>query len=228
MTAELVQMPQMKKLRIALVDDQSEARERLAQVLSFFEEIDIVWTASSAAQALEIMQTKGVKVDVFLLDIEMPVSNGIELCKKLRDQGEEGAILMLSVSDSETYLNEALKVGANGYLLKGENPRVILRMAQDAAEGRLAFSPEMAQKTLHMLRQESPKMGLQISEFALTRREKQVLSFLVQSKTYQDIAEELVISPLTVRSHIENLYRKLGVHSKAELVAMAYQNNWTF
>lgn len=219
-------MPQERKIPIALIDDHLESRERLAEVLNLFEEVEVVWTASSASETLQKIDSHS-PVQLLLLDIEMPRVNGIQLCKEIRSRGIKTPILMLSVSDREEYLEAALKSGADGYLLKGESPRVIIRMIKDACEGRLAFSPEMARKTLDMLRSENSPQAKPMEQYGLTPREREVLAQLIQGKTYQDIAESLIISPLTVRSHIENLYRKTEVHNKAELVALAYQNKWS-
>lgn len=216
----------MEKLKTALVDDHQDSREKLATTLALLEEVEVVWTAGDGAEALVKYQAQPQAVKVFLLDVEMPVMNGLELCAALRAKDCEAPILMLSVSDKAMHLEQALQAGANGYLLKGESPRVISRMLREVADGRLAFSPEMAQKTLGLLRakEQAPKQVM--ADFSLTKREVEVLRHLTTGLSYQEIAQALVVSPLTVRSHMENLYRKLGVHNKAEAIALALRNNW--
>lgn len=216
----------MEKLKIALVDDHQDSREKLATTLALLEEVEVVWTAGDGAEALVKYQAQPQAVKVFLLDVEMPVMNGLELCAALRAKDCEAPILMLSVSDKAMHLEQALQAGANGYLLKGESPRVISRMLREVADGRLAFSPEMAQKTLHILRSKETIAQKDVGDYGLTKRELQVLGHIVKGLTYQEIAQTLVVSPLTVRSHMENLYRKLGVHNKAEAIALALRNNW--
>lgn len=216
----------MEKLKIALVDDHQASREKLATTLALLEEVEVVWTAGDGAEALAKYQAQPQSVQVFLLDVEMPVMNGLELCAALRAKDCEAPILMLSVSDKAMHLEQALQAGANGYLLKGESPRVISRMLREVADGRLAFSPEMAQKTLHILRSKESIAQKDVGDYGLTKRELQVLGHIVKGLTYQEIAQTLVVSPLTVRSHMENLYRKLGAHNKAEAIALALRNNW--
>ncbi len=207
-----------------MVDDQKASLDRFAALLSYFEEFKIIWTASSAKEALR--KAEDEVPDVFLLDLEMPKRDGVQLCQDLRSRSIKAKILMLSISDRNDHLKRALHAGADGYLLKGERPEVLLRMIKDSLEGRMAFSAEMAQQSLAMMRSPMPEDLQTPEDYELSKRELQVLKHLVSGETYTDIAQSLIISPLTVRSHMENIYRKLQVQNKTQAINIALRNQW--
>lgn len=213
-----------KSISLALVDDQKTSLDRFADLISYFEGFQLRWKAQSGAEALRKMNQE--PVEVILLDMEMPGMNGAELCQALREASYRGKIVMLSVSDQDFHLKQALKAGADGYLLKGERPETLIRMLNDSLEGRMAFSAEMAQKTLDILREPAEGDLVAPSDYKLSKRELEVLRQMTGGATYTDIADALNISPLTVRSHMENLYRKLGVHNKAEAINIALKHQW--
>lgn len=211
-------------ISIALVDDQKHSLERFRDLFSFFADFEILWMANSGSEALSKLSEKAPQI--LLLDLEMPVMSGIEVCKTLRLEGYQGKILMLTISDTTQHLKSALSAGADGYILKGERPEVLMRMLQDSLEGRLAFSAEMAQQTLNLARSPLEENSKLPEDYNLSKRELQVLEKLVKGATYTDIANQLTISPLTVRSHMENIYRKLEVHNKANAINLALKNRW--
>lgn len=211
-------------ISIALVDDQKHSLERFRDLFSFFADFEILWMAYSGSEALTKLSEKAPQI--LLLDLEMPVMSGIEVCKALRLEGYQGKILMLTISDTTQHLKSALSAGADGYILKGERPEVLMRMLQDSLEGRLAFSAEMAQQTLNLARSPLEENSKLPEDYNLSKRELQVLEKLVKGATYTDIANQLTISPLTVRSHMENIYRKLEVHNKANAINLALKNRW--
>lgn len=211
-------------IRIGLVDDQKQSLERLHDLFSFFADFEIIWMANSGTEALAKLSE--APPQILLLDLEMPNMSGIEVCRALRSSGFNGKILMLTISDTAQHLKSALSAGADGYILKGERPEILMRMLQDSLEGRLAFSAEMAQQTLNLARSPLEEDHKLPEDFNLSKRELQVLEKLVKGATYTDIANQLIISPLTVRSHMENIYRKLEVHNKANAINLALKNRW--
>lgn len=210
--------------KVALVDDQKLSLDRFADLLSYFDNFQLIWKANSAREALA--KFKNAAPDLFLLDLEMPNINGVELCSKLRSANFKGKILMLSISNTDQHLKQALQAGADGYLLKGERPETLVRMMKESMEGRMAFSAEMAQKTMNMVRRPLNEHLSSPEDYQISKREGEVLKLLIEGKTYTNIADELVISPLTVRSHMENIYRKLEVHNKAGAINLALKNRW--
>ncbi len=212
-------------IKLAIVDDSPVIRENLERVFSLFDEIEICWIAKDGEEAVWEVE-KGLAIpDVILMDIEMRVMNGIEATQRIKSVKPDIKVVILSVVREENLVQQALQAGADGYLLKDEKPMKMLELIKNAVEGRFPLSPEIAQQTLKTLRnsgspKESPK------DYQLTKREQEVLKHLVGGKTYQQIAEELVVSPLTIRSHMENLYRKLNINNKAEAVSIAVKNGW--
>jgi DNA-binding NarL/FixJ family response regulator len=212
-------------IKVALVEDNRELRENMERLFSIFEEIKLIFSVEDGAEAIRAVNTSEVSPDVILMDIEMRDIDGITATSQIKKDHPEIKILMLSVFDQKEKVKAALSAGADGYLLKGEKPMKILDLIKEAVEGRLPMSPDIAQKTRGMFRAASEgNSGME--DFGLTRREKEVLEQLVIGRTYQEIGEYLHISPLTVRTHMENLYRKLKVHNKAEAIGLALKNSW--
>lgn len=214
-------------IKIAITDDKREIRQNLERIFEIFEEVDVVFTASDGEDAVHQMTTQPVKPEVILMDIEMRKMNGIEATRQIKQRFPMVKIIMLTVFEDEHNIFEAIKAGADGYLLKDEKPQKIIHAIQNTYEGRLAMSPLVAMKTLELLRQTPEPTQLSTpKDFQLTKREIEILEPLSKGKTYQTIAKELFISPKTVRSHIENIYKKLDVHSKVAASEVALKNKW--
>ena len=212
-------------IKVALVEDNRELRENMERLFSIFEEIELIFSVEDGAEAIRAVNTLEDSPDVILMDIEMRDIDGITATSQIKKDHPEIKILMLSVFDQKEKVKAALSAGADGYLLKGEKPMKILDLIKEAVEGRLPMSPDIAQKTRGMFRA-AIEGNSGMEDFGLTRREKEVLEQLVIGRTYQEIGEYLHISPLTVRTHMENLYRKLKVHNKAEAIGLALKNSW--
>jgi DNA-binding NarL/FixJ family response regulator len=155
--------------------------------------------------------------DVILMDIDMPVLNGLDTLTKVKSIKPELPVIMYTVFDDNDHLFEALKRGANGYLLKKTTPTRLLSAIVDIRNGEVPMSAAIAQKVLKFFsEQQSPT-----PQYGLTAREKQLLKLLVDGFSYKMIAAELLISIDTVRSHIKKIYEKLNVHSVSEAVSKA-------
>ncbi|MEM7035861.1 MAG: response regulator transcription factor, partial [Bacteroidota bacterium] len=202
--------------------------KHLQKLLAPFKDLHIVFTAMNGAEAVEKMAFYADKVDLLLMDIEMPEMNGIEATRILREKYPKVAIVMLTVFEHEAHLLEAMQAGAAGYLLKDEPGPQIRAGVLQAMEGRLPLSPTMALKAVSRLGASAPDRSekARLAAFGLTTREREVYAGLVEARTYTQIAETLFISPKTVRRHMENLYKKLKVNSKAEAIVLAHENNW--
>jgi DNA-binding NarL/FixJ family response regulator len=213
-------------IKVAIVDDNRVVRESLAQVFSFFEDMQLVWVAADGEEAVKLIESDLIIPEVVLMDIEMGVMNGIEATRLIKAMHPEIKVLVLSVVKMEEKVIEAIAAGADGYLLKGEKPLTIIELIKNVVEGRLPLSPEVTAIMLKNIRGTLEPSKKAVTDYNLTRRETEVLQHLVAGRTYQQIADVLVVSPLTIRSHMENLYRKLSVHNKAEAVALAVRNAW--
>ena len=226
-------MSDLMPIRIAVVDDNPGLLRTLLQNLALFSEVEVVCTAMDGEQA--IRQIDKHQPQVILMDIEMPVLDGITATARIKQQWPSINVLMLTIFDRDDKLFEAIKAGASGYLLKDERPARIVQAIEDVVAGGAPMSPGIALKTLTLLRQQtlidkSVEKSLQMlplpDAFALTNREIEILELVVEGYTPGQIADRLFISASTVRKHVENIYGKLRVHSRLEAIRLAEQNRW--
>lgn len=159
--------------------------------------------------------------DVILMDIDMPGVNGLEGLKKIRAINNEVKILMLTVFDDNKNVFEAIKNGANGYILKKTPPARLLEYITEAHTGGAPMTASVATQVLKMFSQMNNEKG---EDYNLSDREKQVLQLLVEGYSYKMIANDMFIAIDTVRSHIKKIYEKLHVNSKSEAVAKAFKD----
>jgi DNA-binding NarL/FixJ family response regulator len=167
-------------------------------------------------------EVEAFKPDVVLMDIDMPGTNGIQGLKAIREHNADVKVLMLTVFDDNTNVFEAIKSGANGYILKKTQPAKLLEYIEDAHNGGAPMSSSIATQVLKMFSQVHHPVH---EDYNLTEREKKVLQLLVNGYSYKMIAAEMFIAIDTVRSHIKKIYEKLHVNSKSEAVAKAFKNN---
>ena len=159
--------------------------------------------------------------DVILMDIDMPGINGMEGLKNIRQVNTSVKILMLTVFDDNKNVFEALRNGANGYILKKTTPAKLLEYISEAASGGAPMTASIATQVLKMFAEIN---DIVFPDYKLSEREKEVLQFLVNGYSYKMIASEMNISIDTVRSHIKKIYEKLHVNSKSEAVAKAFKD----
>ena len=182
--------------------------------MSSFSGYRVEWAMGSAEEAIGTQ----VPVDIILLDINLPELSGVEAIPFFKEKFPGQKIIMLTILEDEFNIMTAIKNGADGYILKKTNPQKILDAIQQVYEGGAALTPMVAKQVLSFF-QPVPKEKQQLS--ALTKREHEILSCIVSGITNERIAAELFISTQTVRNHIKNIYEKLQVHSKAQVVAKA-------
>lgn len=215
------------KILVGIVDDNTLLAQQLQENLSAAENIEVVMIASSGEDAIRKLPALSRLPQVLLMDIEMPVMNGIE-ATALITRNTDIRILILTVFDTDDKVFEAIKAGAAGYLLKDSKPHRIITAIEDVLMGGAPMSPHIAAKTLELLRSKtaSTDQVQQPKDFNLSDRETEILRLLTQGLSYQQIANTLFISHGTVRKHVENIYGKLHVNSKAQAVSMAHKKNW--
>ncbi len=214
-------------IKVAVVEDKQALRNNLIQVIQLLSELKMCFSAQNGSDAIEQYNNSVSKPDVILMDIEMPVMNGIEATRTLKELQPNLKIIILTVFEQKEKILSALRAGADGYLLKGEPPLRILEAVKETVEGKLSMSPVAAQATLDFFRSTvDNKNTKSTDDYNLTKREIEILELLTQGKPYKLIATDLFISEKTVRSHVENLYRKLEVHSKMEANNIAQTNRW--
>jgi|GEM_PF-18809 len=222
---QMTHKQQAQGIRVAIVDDNKATVQSLSEVLNYNPKTTVSFIARSGIEFLE--KIKSIHPDQFpdvvIMDVNMPVMNGIEAVRQGKILYPEVKFLMLTVFDDEDTLFEAIRAGASGYLLKDERASVILSHIENLMEdGSSPMSPRIARKTLDLLAASGkPIAGKQIVELKdLTAREKDVLYLLVDGLEYRDISERLHISPHTVRKHISNIYEKLHISSKAQAIRL--------
>ncbi|AWM14242.1 DNA-binding response regulator [Flavobacterium sediminis] len=216
----------MQNIRLAIIDDNSFLINAIKEKLSFFNDIQIKYTANNGQEIIEKL-AKDKNLEVLLMDIEMPMMNGIEATLEIKQRYPQIKIIMLTVFDNDENIFNAIKAGADGYLLKEVDPNSLYQGIQETLSGGAAMTPSIALKTLKLLRNpiNLEEDQTESEEIKLSSREIDVLEQLSKGLSYTVIAENLFLSPSTVRKHIENIYSKLQVHSKLEAVQKAKKNN---
>lgn len=221
------------KIPIAIVDDSSQNRLFLAEQIRHSEDIVICFTAKNGVDFLEKMKatTSNLHPAIVLMDIEMPEMNGIETVGYGRQLYPDLKFMMLTVFDDDEKIFEAIKNGASGYLLKDEKTSTIIDYIQQLSDiGGAPMSPSIARKALSLLSRSSINDTVAANKNDLTEklseRECDVLKLVVEGKDYRAIAEKLFLSTHTIRKHIANIYEKLHVSSKAQVINLALQRKW--
>jgi DNA-binding NarL/FixJ family response regulator len=212
-------------LKVGIVDDKAYLRQLLAEKVNQTPNASVVLLAENGEDFIKKLKELPTqqRPGIVLMDLEMPIMNGIEAVCLAKEEYPDIEYLMLTVFDEDEKIFEALKAGASGYLLKDESFEYILdSMIQVLSEGGVPMSPRIARKALAMLRVatiEKPQAPKE--ETNLTDRELEILELIVKGLNYQEIADKLIISPNTVRKHIQNIYQKLHVTTKLAAVKVA-------
>jgi DNA-binding NarL/FixJ family response regulator len=206
-------------IRVAVVDDQELFRRGLTMLLGVEEDIEVVGEAGDGVAATELAAT--AVPDVVLMDVRMPKRSGIEACLSIKDVAPSAKIIMLTVSDEEADLYDAVKNGASGYLLKDSSIDEVAQAIRVVAEGQSLISPSMAVKLLDEFKQMTRSERQQVPTPRLTDRELEVLKLVAQGLNNREIAKRLFISENTVKNHVRNILEKLQLHSRMEAVMYA-------
>lgn len=208
------------KIKIAIAEDNPHLADSIRENLSAFEEVVVLFVAKNGKELLQ--KIPSAIPDIILMDINMPLMNGIEATHAVKHHFQDVKIIMLTVFDEEEKIFQSILAGATGYLLKDEKPARIISALEEALEGGAPMSPVIAAKALQMIRgKKTEKASPEENKYNLTKREFEILDLISSGDSYQKIAGKLFISPKTVRKHIENIYIKLQVHNKVEAVKIA-------
>lgn len=212
------------KIKLAIIDDNSFLIKAIREKLSFFEDIQIKFSALNGAELLTKLG-ENHNLGVLLMDIEMPVLNGIEATAIIKQKYPQIKVIMLTAFDNDENIFNAIKAGADGYLLKEVNPTDLHQGIIETLNGGAAMNPSIALKTLKLLRNPIDfDAKTEEEEIKLSIREIEVLEQLSKGLNYNQIADNLILSPSTIRKHIENIYTKLQVHNKLEAIQKAKSN----
>jgi DNA-binding NarL/FixJ family response regulator len=211
----------IETLRVLIVDDHALFRRGLLMVLEQEPDIEVIGEASDGAEAVKKAQE--LMPDVVLMDVRMPKRSGIEAAGEIKDLLPHAKILMLTISDDEGDLYEAIKAGASGYLLKEISIEEVADAIRSVWAGQSRISPSMASKLLTEFAAMSKRADekRQVPPPRLTDREMEVLSLVAEGLNNRDIGQRLFISENTVKNHIRNILEKLHLHSRMEAVVYA-------
>src|SRR3954463_1246204 len=206
-------------IRVLICDDHALFRRGLIMVLESEEGIDVVAEAEDGQEA--IRKVDEVAPDVILMDVRMPRMSGIEATRAISDTAPAAKVLMLTVSDDEQDLYEAVKAGATGYLLKEISIEEVANAIRAVVTGQSLISPSMASKLLSEFNNLAKQAQQKVLVPKLTDRELQVLKLVAQGMSNREVAEDLFISENTVKNHVRNILEKLHLHSRMEAVVYA-------
>jgi DNA-binding NarL/FixJ family response regulator len=210
-------------IRTMIVDDHALFRRGLEMVLEEEQDIELVGQASDGAEAVE--KAAESLPDVVLMDIRMPRSSGIEACRAMKEAAPSAKIVILTISDEEEDLFEAIRAGASGYLLKDIPLDEVADAVRAVHGGQSLINPSMAGKLLTefatLAKRDDEERAQEVPAPRLTEREMQVLKLMARGMNNRDIAKELFISENTVKNHVRNILEKLQIHSRMEAVMIA-------
>lgn len=217
-----------KMTYIAIVDDKKSILAALEARLAATGDIAVLFTAENGKEFLEKMaeSRRTVEPDVVLMDIDMPVMDGIETVEKLKERYPQSKILMLTIFDEDDKIFRAIKAGASGYLLKDEPVEKIKEAIFSLRDNEGApMSPSIARRALNLLMRAQMDVAEvnrenDLNQYQLSEREKEILLLLVDGLEYKEIAITTGLSPYTVRNHVSNVYRKLHITSKTQAIKM--------
>lgn len=201
-----------KKSSILLVDDHPLLRKGLKQLLSFEDDLEVIAEASNGPDALEIAEREDP--DLIILDLHMQGMDGLQTLTKLRDIGVTSRIIMLTVSDSDDDVLEAISKGADGYLLKDTDPDLLLEQIKLSITGKMVLSEAITQVLAAAIRRPTVRPTSELD--TLTAREVEILECIAKGMSNKVIARELDISDGTVKVHVKHLLKKLGLRSRVE------------
>ena len=210
---------QPERLRVLVCDDHALFRRGLQMVLDQEEDLELVGEASDGVEVIERAQE--LMPDVILMDVRMPKRSGIEACVAIKEVAPTARIIMLTVSDEEADLYDAVKNGASGYLLKDSSIDEVAQAIRVVADGQSLISPSMAIKLLDEFKQMSRGDHNLSPGPKLTERELEVLRLVAHGLNNREIAKQLFISENTVKNHVRNILEKLQLHSRMEAVMYA-------
>ena len=230
-----------RKIKVLLADDHQLFREGLKRILNMEEDLEVIGECSDGIQVLEFCNH--TKPDIVLMDINMPVENGVVATERLRDLFPDVKVIILSIHDDESYVFETLRKGASGYLLKDMEAESLVNAIRSVTEGHAYIHPKVTGKLINQLRRMTylDEMGVVSGAAAskesgvkfvagenspLTRREAEVLRLMAEGMSNKAIGEHLFISEKTVKNHVSSILQKMEVDDRTQAVINSIKYGW--
>lgn len=208
-------------IRVIVVDDDAIVRETLSSLLGSEADIDVIATATNGAEAVRLVHER--TVDVVLMDIQMPVLDGVKATSRILETSGRTRVLLLTTFDDDAFLDGGIAAGAAGFLLKTTRPAEIAGAIRTIRAGGKVLSPGPTSRVLdRYLQGQSPTAG-SIADLDLSDREQQVLRLLCQARTNHQIARQMNVAKTTVKTHVSSIMRKMGVGSRLEIVVEVHR-----
>jgi DNA-binding NarL/FixJ family response regulator len=205
-------------IKIAIIEDNAQYRQTLSIILQLDESFKLIYKLTNCNAMIQLFSEE--KPDVVIMDIDLPGISGIQGAWEIKSKWPEIKVLMLTVFEDEEKIFNAIKAGANGYMLKKDSPQKIIESIQTVYKGESAMNSLIASKVLDYFYNAQKKATASLDKTNLTQREKEILQLLVKGFSYKQIAANCFITVQTLNSHIKSIYQKLNVHSRAELSAL--------
>jgi DNA-binding NarL/FixJ family response regulator len=210
-------------INILLVDDQAMVRAGLRMILETEPDIKVLGEAEDGAKAISAARV--LQPDVVLMDIQMPVINGLDATRQIVQQrGPSTRVLILTTFERDDYIFEALRAGASGFILKNAPPEDLIAAVRVVAEGNALLAPSVTSRIVSEFAKRPVKPDIKKELTGLTEREIEVLHLIARGKTNAEIAGELIVSEATVKTHVSNLLTKLGLRDRVQAVVFAYES----
>jgi DNA-binding NarL/FixJ family response regulator len=212
-------------IKVLIADDQAMVRAGLSLILRPYADIEIVGEAGDGQVAVEA--ARRLKPDVVLMDVRMPRMDGIEATRRLlaADASHRPRVLVLTTFDLDEYVYDALRAGAGGFMLKDEPPERLLAGIRVVAAGEALLAPTVTRRLIEeFVRRPAPESFDRSGLSELTAREREILVLLARGLSNDEIAEELVLSRATVKTHVANVFAKLDLRDRAQAVVFAYES----
>jgi NarL family two-component system response regulator LiaR len=208
-------------MKVIICEDQALVRDGLELILKLEKDIQVVGLAQDGAEALELVAR--TSPDLVLMDLQMPGMNGVEATRLIRARYPETKVLVLTTFDNDVWVNDAIRAGADGYLLKDSRRAQVLEAIRGTVEGKSYLDPSISGKLMEQIAQKQEQPETIITE-KLTKREVEVLRLMARGLSNPEIAQKLHLSEGTVRNHVSAIFTKLNVADRAQAVIIAIRH----